>query len=84
MLPGYLEVHVEGRLGQAWIGQRPVHAESLALLLCDLGLTGRPLLLVNQASHAGGCPALHPYATRLAALLGQPVLAADGMAATPR
>lgn len=83
-LPGYLAVHVEGHLGQVWVGQHPVTAEDLALLLCDLGLTGRPVLLINQAGRAGNCPALHPYATQLASLLSQPVLVFDGMTRRPQ
>jgi hypothetical protein len=84
ILPGYVAVHVDGRLGQVWTGQYPVTAEELALLLCDLGLTGRPVLLINQFGRAAGCPALHPYATQLASLLSQPVLVFDGITRAPQ
>jgi hypothetical protein len=77
VLPGYLAVHIEGRLGQAWVGRDPITPENFALLVCELGLAGHPILLINQASTASGCPALHPWATRLAALLHQLVLIAD-------
>ena len=82
--PGFLAVHVEARLGQVWVGQRPVTAEDLALLLCDLGLSSRPVVLVSQAHAVGGCPGLGPYAARLALLLSQPVLTVDAMAEPQR
>jgi hypothetical protein len=83
-LPGYLSVQVEGHLGQVWAGQHPVTAEDLALLLCDLGMTGRPVLLINQGGRAGSCPALHPYAVQLSSFLSQPVLIFDGMTRGPQ
>lgn len=81
--PGH-DAGAGGGLGQVWVGHHPVTAEGLALLLCDLGLTGRPVLLVNQAGRAGSCPSLRPYATQLASLLSQPVLTFDGVTGTPR
>ena len=77
---GYLAVEVEGHIGQAWAARSPVSPESLAELLADLGLADRRVILVNRGRSAGGCPALRPYAERLAALLRQPVLAVDGTA----
>jgi hypothetical protein len=74
--PGYLVVEVAGRLGLPWAGpgrQHPLTPEDVALLLCDLGLAGRPVLLVDQGRPAGG-PTLGSWAARLAALLRQPVL----------
>jgi hypothetical protein len=80
VLPGFLVVEVAGRLGLPWAGpgrQHPLTPEDVALLLCDLGLAGRPVLLVDQGRPAGG-PTLRDWAARLAALLRQPVLPVDG------
>jgi hypothetical protein len=82
-LAGYLHVGVQARLGQPWAADQPVTADELAWLLCELGLAGRPVLLVNEAHTGASCPILAPYAAHLARLLGQPVLASDGTAPVP-
>jgi hypothetical protein len=79
---GYVAVEVAGRLGQPWAGPHPLAPEDVAVLLGDLGLAGRPVLLVDQARPGGG-PTLCTWAAHLAALLHQPVLAVEAAHPVP-
>jgi hypothetical protein len=70
--PGYVGLRVDGRYGEAWVGDHLVAPDLLALLLAELGLGGQPVFLVMDGGGQGGT---RSYATRLSGVALQPVRA---------
>lgn len=72
---GYLGIWAEGRDGAVFAGDLRVRPDDLALLLDEVGGSGRRVLLVTDA---GPDEPVASFADRLAALIHRPVLAVHG------